>query len=161
MTMPRKCSVIGCRGNYEARKGEEADVNKVTVFRFPKDECRKEQWLHRIPQQLRSGDITDDMVVCEKHFEPRFIIHDMTCYQPEGSSFTCSRDVPVLAPDAVPTLFPNTPSYLSTPLPPKRKTPSDRRAEAAAPNDKRLKEWLDSDCITDFDDFSARVCKGY
>jgi len=54
--MPRKCSVIGCRGNYEARKGEQADVNKVTVFRFPKDECKKEQWLRRIPQELCSGD---------------------------------------------------------------------------------------------------------
>ena len=52
---------------------------------------------------------------------------------------------------------PNTPSYLSTPLPPKRKTPSDRRAETTARDDKRLKEWLDSDCINDFDDFSARV----
>ena len=64
----------------------------------------KEQWLHRIPQQLRSGDITEDMVVCEKHFEPPFIIRDLTCYRPDGSSFTCSRDVPVLAPDALPTL---------------------------------------------------------
>jgi len=31
MTMPRKCSVIGCGGDYEARKGEHADVNKVSV----------------------------------------------------------------------------------------------------------------------------------
>ena len=47
--MPRKSLVIGCRGNHEARKGEHADVNKVSVFCFPKDECRKVQWLHRIP----------------------------------------------------------------------------------------------------------------
>ena len=156
--MPRKCSVIGCRGNYAARKGEPADVNKVSAFHFPKDVSRKEQWLRRIPQELRSDDITDDMVVCEKHFESRFVIRDMTCYhRPDGSSFTCARDVPVLASDAVPTLFPNTPSYLSTPLPAKRKAPSDRRAEVAARDDKKLKEWLDSDCITGFDDFSTHV----
>jgi len=35
--MPRKYSVIGCRGNYQARKGEHADVNKASVFRFPKE----------------------------------------------------------------------------------------------------------------------------
>jgi len=155
--MPRKCSVIGCRGNYEARKGEHADVNKVSVFRFPKDECRKEQWLHRIPEELRSSEITDDMIVCKKHFESCFVICDMTCYRPDGSSFTFARGIPVLAPDEVPTLFHNTPSYLSTPLPPKSKAPSDRRAVVAARDDKRLKEWLDSDCITDFDDFSTRV----
>jgi len=54
--MPRKCSVIGCRGNYAARKGEPADVNKVSVLHFPKDVSRTEQWLHRIPQELHSDD---------------------------------------------------------------------------------------------------------
>jgi len=29
---------------------------------------RKEQWLRRNPQELRSSEITDDMVVCERHF---------------------------------------------------------------------------------------------
>jgi len=81
--MPRKCSVIGCRGNYAARKGEHADVNKVSVFHFPKDVERKQQWLCRIPQELLSEYITHDMVVCERHFEPRFVSRDMTCYRPE------------------------------------------------------------------------------
>jgi len=30
--MPRKCSLIGCRGNYEARKGEHADVSVCSAF---------------------------------------------------------------------------------------------------------------------------------
>jgi len=155
--VPRKCSVIGCRGNYAARKGEPADVNKVSVFRFPKDETNKKKWLRRIPQELLSEEITDDMVVCERHFESRFIIRDYTCHGPDGSSFTCTRDVPPLDPDVVPTVFPNTPSYLSSPLPPNRKTPSDRRAEMAARDDKILEEWPDTDCIRDFDEFSCNV----
>ena len=69
-----------------------------------------------------------------------FVIRDLTCYRPDGSSFTCARDVPVLAADALPTLFPDTPSYLSTPLPPKRKAPSDRRAEVTARDDKKLQD---------------------
>jgi len=132
-------------------------VNKVSTFRFPKDETKRQEWLRRIPQELLSDDITDDMVVCEKHFEQRFIVREFTYPQQDGSSFTCPRDVPVLDSDAVPTLFPNTPSYLSSPLPPKRKTPNERRAEMAARDDKVLEEWLDSDCITGFDDFCSSV----
>jgi len=48
------------------------------------------------------------------------------------------------------------PSYVTTSLPAKRKAPSDRRAEAAARDDKKLKEWLGGDCTTDLDDFSAQ-----
>lgn len=101
-------------------------MNKVSVFRFPKDEAKKKAWLRRIPQELLSEEITDDMVVCEKHFESRFIVRDYTCQRPDGGSFTCMRDIPVLDPHTVPTLFPNTPSYLSSPLPPKRKAPNER-----------------------------------
>jgi len=77
-TVPRKCSVVGCRGNYTSRKGEPPDVNKVSVFRFPKDECKKQEWLRRIPQELVADDINDSMVMCEKHFEERFIIREQT-----------------------------------------------------------------------------------
>jgi len=127
VVVPRKCSVVGCRGNYNARKGEPADATKVSVFRFPKDAIKKAEWLRRIPQELLSEDISDDMVVCERHFDSRFVIRNYT-YRRE---FTCPRDAPILDVDAVPTIFPNMPSYLSSPLPPKRKTPNSRRAEMA------------------------------
>jgi len=149
--------VIGCRGNYAPRKDEAADVNKVSVFRFPKEESRKQEWLRRIPQQLLSEDVTDAMVVCEKHFEPHFIQREQTCFRPDGMSFTCVRDTPVLDPSAVPTIFPNTPSYLTSPLPTKRKAPDDRRAEMAARDDKVLADWLDRDCVDDFENFAASV----
>ena len=155
--VPRKCSVIGCRGNYEPRKGESADVNKVSVFRFPKDGQKKNEWLRRIPQDLLPGDVTDDMVVCEKHFEQRFIIRDYIYPQPGGSSFTCPCESPALDTEAVPTIFQNTPKYLSSPQPPKRKAPEERRAEAAARDEKRLRDWIDSDSISGFDDFAANV----
>ena len=155
--MPCKCSVVGCRGNYDARKGEPADVNKVSIFRFPKDAVKKAEWLRRIPQELLSEDISDDMVVCERHFDSRFIILNYTYRQPDGSEFTCPRDAPILDPDAVPTIFPNTPSYLSSPLPPKRKAPDSRRAEMAARDDKALDDWLASDAISGFEDFADTV----
>ena len=70
--MVRKCSVVGCRGNYDKRKGS-SDYNKVSVFRFPKDAERLRKWLKKIPQaNLKAENITDNMGVCEKHFDPRF-----------------------------------------------------------------------------------------
>ena len=72
------------------------------------------------------------MVVCERHFDSRFIIRNYTYHHADGSEFTCPRDAPILDVDAVPTIFPNTPSYLSSPLPPKRKAPDSQRAEMAA-----------------------------
>ena len=157
VAVPRKCSVVGCRGNYDARKGEPADANKVSTFRFPKDSVKKAEWLRRIPQELLSEDISDDMVVCERHFDSRFIIRNYTYHRADGSEFTCPREAPILDVDAVPTIFPNTPSYLSSPLPPKRKTPNSRRAEMAARDDKALDDWLASDAISSFDNFSDNV----
>ena len=63
----------------------------------------------------------------------------------------------MLDPSALPTIFPNTPSYLSSPLPMKRKAPEDRRAEITARDDELLEQFLVSDCIDDFDDFRANV----
>ena len=42
---------------------------------------------------LERGDIVldgdpGDMVACDKHFESRFVIRDMTCYRRDGSLFT-------------------------------------------------------------------------
>ena len=57
--MVRKCCVTGCRGNYD-------EQNKVRVFRLPKDQDEREQWLKVIPR-----DNTPDhpnTVVCERHF---------------------------------------------------------------------------------------------
>ena len=88
------------------------------------------QWLQKIPQDLKAADITDYMGVCERHFDPKFIIREYSACGPDGTVITCPRDAPVLAPDAVPTVFPNTPSYLSSVPPMKRRAP-DVRAEAS------------------------------
>lgn len=57
-TMVRKCSIVGCRGNYDQRNGAD-DYSKVSVFRFPKDVDRLTQWLQKIPQDLTVAEITD------------------------------------------------------------------------------------------------------
>jgi hypothetical protein len=70
---------------------------------------------------------------------------------PNGTIRTWPREAPVLAPDAVPTMFPNTPSYLSSVPPTKRKAPDARRAEASARDDADFRKWLDEDNVSSFD----------
>jgi len=78
------------------------------------------------------------MGVCERHFDVRFIIRDRVFRRPDGSTFTSPRDALTLSDDAVPTLFPNTPSYLSSVPPPKRRNPDDRREELSERDDQQF-----------------------
>ena len=155
--MVRKCSIIGCRGNYQKRQDSD-DENNVSIFRFPKDKERLQLWLRKIPQDnLTADQITDYMGVCERHFDPRLIIKEYSTTGPDGVKRTWPRDAPVLDPDAVPSIFPNTPSYLSSVPPPKRKAPGERRAEASARDSAVFEQWLDEDSIFSFDVFLCNL----
>ena len=155
--MVRKCSIIGCRGNYQKRQDCD-DENKVSIFRFPKDKERLRLWLGKIPQDYLTADqITDYMGVCERHFDPRYIIREYSTTGPDGVKKTWPRDAPALDPDAVPNIFPNTPSYLSSVPPPKRKAPDEKRAEAIARDTAVFEQWLDEDSISSFDVFVCNL----
>lgn len=122
--MPNHCCVSGCKGNNNDPK------NSVSVFSFPKDPCKAGQWLkaiHRSDYKLRKSSR-----VCIKHFDERFIVREDSVKRPDGSVLTVKRSQLKLTKDAIPTLFPNLPKYLSTVLPPKRKDPGQRRREIEA-----------------------------
>jgi hypothetical protein len=148
--MVRKYSIVGCRGNYDQPKGVNDD-NKVSVFRFPTDVDRLTQWLQKIPQDLTLAEITDYVGACERHFDPKFVTREVAASGPDGVMRMTPRHIPFLTPDAVPTVFPNTPSYLSTVPPTKRKAPDVRRAEAFARDEEAFRQWLDEDSIPCFD----------
>lgn len=155
--MVRKCSIIGCRGNY-AQRLDDSTNNRVTVFRFPvKDRDRLREWLYHIPQELDLDGVTENMGVCEKHFDSRFIIRDYSARRPDGTTISFPRDAPILSSDAIPTVFPNTPSYCSTELPRKRKHPDERRADMSARDDNNLQQWMDNDSISNFSFFKCNL----
>jgi len=108
--MPNKCSIVGCRGNYDLLKGDNHD-NRVAIFRFPKNTDRCTAWLEKIPRKNRRFDnitsVTANMGVCERHFEPHFVIRTVSGHYDDGSVFTYPRDAPCLAKDAIPTIFPD------------------------------------------------------
>ncbi|XP_044746088.1 THAP domain-containing protein 1-like [Coccinella septempunctata] len=103
--MPNMCCVPGCRGNY--RNGP-----KVHVFKFPTDTCLLKKWISAIPRQNFEPSVFSR--VCEKHFgDDNFIKSTSAKDSRTGHTVTVPLKIPRLRRDAVPTLFPNCPKYLS------------------------------------------------
>nr|CAH7760647.1 unnamed protein product [Callosobruchus chinensis] len=121
--MPSRCCVPGCKNNYNSSKKEQGNVS---VFTFPKDIERRNQWLKCIHREDFIP--SDHSVVCIDHFEEKFIVRKDTATRPDGSVLTVDRKRLKLSPDAFPTRFPNQPKYLSVELPPKRRDPAERAA---------------------------------
>lgn len=148
--MPFVCCVPGCKIRYNADE-------KVSLFRFPKNEDFREKWLRYIH---RDGyQICDSSRVCIKHFSERFIIREDVMTKPDGTILRVARDQLKLSLDAFPTIFENQPSYMSTVLPPKRKAPSVRHAEykIRRENEEEAKKKLDE--IINFEELSSNISK--
>ncbi|GFO12261.1 hypothetical protein PoB_003876600 [Plakobranchus ocellatus] len=104
--MGRKCCVYVCTSKYAS------NPEKVTVYRFPKDNEQRKQWLRSIPNKLSEGEITDYIAVCALHFRPDTLLSIGGRYH---------YQVPL----EPPSVFPNVPSSCrSTPQPKPRTTQS-------------------------------------
>ncbi|KAH6931816.1 hypothetical protein HPB50_000881 [Hyalomma asiaticum] len=114
------CFAPGCSTGYvSARK---ASVKK-SVFAVPSSEDRLKEWRRAVPRADKILDQTS--VLCESHFEERFILRDYT-HIVNGEVVKIPHGRPCLTEDAIPTIFPNTPSYLSKKLPQKRHSRTSR-----------------------------------
>ncbi|KAH7948992.1 hypothetical protein HPB49_003981 [Dermacentor silvarum] len=121
--MGRFC-VPNCRGNYD-------NGPKVRVFSFPKDD-RRAKW----ERAVRRDDIDirslRDAKVCELHFKPQYLRTTTTYTDPRtGRTIEAPMRATRLTPDAVPTIFPNDPSYLSD-YAPMRVGPDQKRKRLEA-----------------------------
>lgn len=63
--MPRRCSVKGCKSNYDSEK------KRFSTFALPKDEDLRKRWLRKIPTDFTG---LKNPYVCEKHFSVEDII---------------------------------------------------------------------------------------
>ncbi|XP_042912340.1 uncharacterized protein, partial [Parasteatoda tepidariorum] len=100
------CCVPMCRGNYD-------EDHKVSVFRFPQDAELQQLWLRKIPR--KNYKITAHSRVCEKHFRAEDIRREASHFDERtGRHISYTLDRPVLEKEAVPCLFQNCPSYLSS-----------------------------------------------
>ncbi|KAG0442530.1 hypothetical protein HPB47_015674 [Ixodes persulcatus] len=108
----RTCFVPLCKGGYKSA------VEKVSLFRAPVDPLRRQEWARNIKREDKVLDET--CVVCSRHFDERYIEKTFK-HVINGELVELDRERPVLTDDAVPTIFPDAPSYLTRPVPKKRK----------------------------------------
>ncbi|CAN7945985.1 unnamed protein product [Ixodes pacificus] len=110
------CFAPGCTTGYVStrKKG-----GKASVFAVPDGEERLRAWQRAIPRADKPLEKTS--VVCELHFEPRFVVRHYT-HVVNGEVVKIPRGRPCLSEDAIPTLFLNVPEYLSKKLPKKRQS---------------------------------------
>ena len=136
--MPRKCCVPGCRGNYKTTASNIEE--KVSVFTFPADDELRAKWIKAIPR--KDLQVTKQTVVCEKHFMDYMILRVDSITKTDGSILTAPRKIPKLSPDAYPSIFPNTPSYLTTEVPLPRSDPEERRRAVDLREQAKFDEWV-------------------
>lgn len=144
--MPRSCCVPGCKINYYSC------ATKGSVFRFPRDEQRRQQWIKAIHRKDFTP--TPNTVVCEKHFEKRFIITKDSITRLDGTVITAKRGTPTLTNDAYPTIFPNQPKYMSKETPPARTNPQKRKDKVSERDELKFQTWMANDTINSFDEFA-------
>ncbi|KAG8180544.1 hypothetical protein JTE90_018164 [Oedothorax gibbosus] len=116
--MPSRCVVPGCKGNYD-------NGPVVNLFQFPKDVNLWKKWEAAIPRS--NPKVTNSSKVCELHFHSSDIETTVEIYDEKRME---TVDMPLdrvrLQKNAVPSIFPNCPAYLSQNLP-CREDPQEKR----------------------------------
>ncbi|XP_035229796.1 THAP domain-containing protein 2-like [Stegodyphus dumicola] len=103
--MPSHCIVPGCKGNYD-------NGPRVRVYSFPSNEILKKKWLKAIPRS--NFKLTKASKVCELHFKDEDIEMETSAYDPSsGKKISAPLSRSRLTKEAIPSLFPGCPAYLS------------------------------------------------
>lgn len=98
--MGKKCFVPRCNTGYDSCQ------EKLSLFSVPKNPARLQAWRDAIPRKDRVLKPTD--YVCEKHFEPAYVIKTWTAIH-NGVVLASTFRRAQLSADAVPTIFPKGP----------------------------------------------------
>jgi len=138
--MVNKCVAFGCKSGYSSNAAEDA-TRKITFHSFPKDNDQRDKWIRANPRK----DFVPSKIskICSLHFADSDFIVQRTDSKDRrrrkhGSELLTYR---YLKKDAVPSIFQNVPSYLSTPSAAPRSTAatSTRRLELEA---EELKNYM-------------------
>lgn len=110
------CFAPHCTSGYvSSRKAGQ----RVTLFSVPKDPERFETWRRAVPRA--DNPLDENSALCKLHFDEQCIGRNFT-HVINGATVKIPRDRPALNSDAVPTIYPNAPSYLSKKAPQKRQS---------------------------------------
>ena len=116
------CCVPNCFVGYKRRKNPNATADNrsssASVFRFPSDKTMRERWIRAIPRL--NFNPCDNHRVCSEHFSSYdFITSSGDTNSTRNKNSSCLKRLR-LKPSAVPHIFPNCPSYLSSVSTPRR-----------------------------------------
>uniref|UniRef100_A0A131YKM7 Thap domain protein n=1 Tax=Rhipicephalus appendiculatus TaxID=34631 RepID=A0A131YKM7_RHIAP len=116
---------------------------RFSMFTAPKDPKVRKVWQYNLRRLDKP--LTEFSCVCERHFDPRFIVRDYV-HIINGAEVRIPRGKPKLAEGAVPTLLPDLPGYLSKKLPKQRPTKGRQQTilPPPAPSKKRKQPLQDS-----------------
>lgn len=120
-SMGRKCFAPRCKTGYKSCS------QKLSLFCAPKDEERLKVWRNAIPRKDRVLQPSD--YLCERHFETHFVSKTWEAVY-NGNVLISTPRKASLSKDAVPTKFPDCPTYLSKETK-RRKRPAERHNRGA------------------------------
>lgn len=151
--MPSRCVVPGCKSNYDTslkdETGTRLTTNYKSIFHFPKNEELRKKWISAIPRKNWSP--TQHSKVCSMHFLETDIMRYDKWLQPDETIQNLLLAHPRLDKNAVPSIFPNLPSYLTKPVPLSRKNPEERRNKITENHENLIKNFENSDMIESFE----------
>lgn len=149
--MPRNCCVPECKSNYNSTL--KCNGSYVSVFLFPKDDILRQKWIAAIPR--KNWTPSKNSVVCSKHFRTSEIVRYENGISPDGTQCSIVKRCPKLVENAVPTVFPNLPAYLSKPEVVQRKHPEERRQKAIENHARLVLTFEQSDLIPNFSNLKS------
>ncbi|KAH9375158.1 hypothetical protein HPB48_016818 [Haemaphysalis longicornis] len=101
-----RCCVPNCKGNYD-------NGPKVRLFSFPSDPVRKAKWQRAVRRDDIDACQFKNPQVCELHFKAEHLRTTSKYTDGDGRTIEVPMKLTRLMPDAVLTIFPGCPSYLS------------------------------------------------
>ena len=143
--MGRKCAATGCKSGYYPSDEKDKDSSMhVSFHKFPSDKDLLSKWLQAIPREFTPSKTAS---LCSKHFRENDFISESTdshkWRKKTGTVLTYRR----LKDNAVPSIFPNLPSYLSKPEPVQRgssSTSSERHKRQYELMEQQTNDFMES-----------------
>ena len=146
--MGRKCVAPACTSGYASNRDE-----KKSVFTFPKDNEMRQKWIRAVPRA--NWDVSGNSAICELHFHASDFKesredNNHSRVSAKGEEL-CRKE---LKPDAVPSVWPSCPSYLSsnTPRRSQKATAENRERTVMEYQLHREAEMLEADTVTTSND---------
>lgn len=131
------CFAPGCKSGQNLRRARRpTDPPRMSLFGVPRDEQMFRRWQRYMPPRKDGKKLMRNSAVCERHFDPQFVLRYYE-HIINKQVVRIERGVPGLTPDAVPTIFPESPKYYTRRVPKRRRPP--QRAPLPPPKSRRTR----------------------